>query len=133
MGTWFERWTERAMLALALGSAGCASRQPATNAPATPAETKPAKANTAAESASDYSSAAGFTRTGLDLLRQIRSIRSDLPAILVSGSGGSVAPDELSALGLEELLVKPVPYRALALALHRALAHRRTSSIPPAR
>ncbi|HEX2876173.1 MAG TPA: DUF1444 family protein [Polyangiaceae bacterium] len=81
------------MLALALGSAGCASRQPATNAPATPAETKPAKANTAAESASDYSSAAGFTRTGLDLLRQGEP------------KGGWVSPQLLKLTNANGLLV----------------------------
>jgi uncharacterized protein YtpQ (UPF0354 family) len=93
MRTWFERWTERAVLALALGTAACASQQPATNALATPAEAKRARPNTAAESAADYSSAAGFTRAGLDLLRKGEP------------KGGWVSPQLLKLTNANGLLV----------------------------
>lgn len=59
--------------------------------------------------------------TGLDLIRELRTIRARLPTILVSGSGGGLSPEELHALGIEEVLPKPLAYRTLALALQRAL------------
>ena len=71
MGIWFETSTARAALVLALlGSTACAS-QATTPAPATTAaESKQAKPHTAAEAAADYSSAAGYTRAALELLRE---------------------------------------------------------------
>jgi uncharacterized protein YtpQ (UPF0354 family) len=67
-GTWLERWTLQATFAVALSSASCASQEPVAHTSAKPAaEVK--RANTAAEAPADYSSPAGFTRAGLELLR----------------------------------------------------------------
>jgi uncharacterized protein YtpQ (UPF0354 family) len=92
MRTWCERWTGRSAVVLALGLTACASPPPATRAPTTvPVESK--RANTAAEAAPDYSSAAGFTRAGLELLRKGEP------------KGGWVSPQLLKLTNASGLLV----------------------------
>ena len=66
-----ENWTALAALVLASGSAACASQQPSMpRSAAQSAGAKPGKPNTAAEAPADHSSAAGYTRAGLELLRK---------------------------------------------------------------
>jgi PAS domain S-box-containing protein len=60
--------------------------------------------------------------TGTDLIREVRAIRAELPVVLVSGSTGSVSPEELRELGVHELLSKPLSFGTLAASLHRALS-----------
>lgn len=93
MGTWLQTWTARAALLLASGSTACASQQPVTQRPATQSEAKPAKANTAAEAPADYSSPAGYTRAGLELLRKGEP------------KGGWVSPQLLKLTNASGLLV----------------------------
>jgi CheY-like chemotaxis protein len=59
--------------------------------------------------------------TGTELGRRILELRPTLPILLVSGSTGSLTGEEVRALGLRELLTKPVTPSALAIALRRTL------------
>ncbi|HEV8548116.1 MAG TPA: ATP-binding protein, partial [Polyangiaceae bacterium] len=60
--------------------------------------------------------------TGIDLIREVRAIRAELPVVLVSGSTGGISSEELRALGVSELLSKPLSYATLAASLKRALS-----------
>lgn len=60
--------------------------------------------------------------TGVDLIRETRKLRRDLPTLLVTGSSGDITKEQLQSLGTRELLNKPLDYATLAIALHRALA-----------
>jgi PAS domain S-box-containing protein len=59
--------------------------------------------------------------TGVELAREIRAVRPDLPVILVSGHGDTVHPATLEAAGICALLAKPVDRRRLAVAVAAAL------------
>jgi len=58
---------------------------------------------------------------GLELAKQIRAIRSDLPVVLVSGYSAAVDTDGLRAAGVCERLEKPVAPSQLAEVVARAL------------
>ncbi len=45
---------------------------------------------------------------GLDLCREIRRVRTDLPMLVITGFDGGVAPDELAAAGVDALVTKPI-------------------------
>jgi CheY-like chemotaxis protein len=60
--------------------------------------------------------------SGLELARQLRAIRPELPVILMSGYSGSVTDEMLRDAGIQELLEKPIAPRALAEAVQRTLA-----------
>ena len=69
--SWLETWTRRAALSTVAWCAACAGNQPTAQGPAThSAEAKQAAPRTAAESAPDYSSPAGYTHAALALLRK---------------------------------------------------------------
>jgi PAS domain S-box-containing protein len=59
--------------------------------------------------------------TGLELARQLRAIRPDLPVILISGYATELNHEKLDAAGICELLEKPVSVDLLADALQRSL------------
>jgi PAS domain S-box-containing protein len=65
--------------------------------------------------------------TGLELIREVLALRADLPVLLVSGSTGPLPEAELRAIGVRELLDKPLTYAALAQALGRTLRSARPS------
>ena len=58
---------------------------------------------------------------GLDLARQIRARRLDLPVILLTGFGANLSAEDLKEAGICELLEKPISLNTLADALQRAL------------
>ena len=59
---------------------------------------------------------------GLELVRRIRAIRGDLPALLVTGYVGSAATEQEAAeLGMGEILGKPFTRHTLGVALARVL------------
>jgi two-component system, cell cycle sensor histidine kinase and response regulator CckA len=60
--------------------------------------------------------------TGLDLIREVRAIRPNFPAILASGSSGPLSPDDVRQAGVSQFLAKPVSYATLARNLHRLLS-----------
>lgn len=59
--------------------------------------------------------------TGVDLARKVLALRPALPIILVSGSSGPLTVSELRAMGIRELLSKPLNYGALARVLNQVL------------
>jgi two-component system cell cycle sensor histidine kinase/response regulator CckA len=59
---------------------------------------------------------------GLELLRRLRAIRPNLPALLCTGYIGSAATEsEAADLGMREILGKPFTRHTLGLALHNTL------------
>jgi CheY-like chemotaxis protein len=61
----------------------------------------------------------GLTGTGLASL--LRQQRRELPIILMSGYSGPILAQRALAVGISELLVKPLQSRAIGAALARAL------------
>jgi PAS domain S-box-containing protein len=62
--------------------------------------------------------------TGTELARAIRSHRPDLPIVLVSGYTGAIPTQQAFAIGVSELLSKPIQSHEMAATLARVL-HRR--------
>jgi PAS domain S-box-containing protein len=60
---------------------------------------------------------------GLEVCRQLRSVRADLPVILASGYVASLTEELLNDAGVNQLLEKPVSLPTLANALSRALTN----------
>ncbi|HUC86331.1 MAG TPA: PAS domain S-box protein [Candidatus Acidoferrales bacterium] len=61
---------------------------------------------------------------GLEVARQLRALRPELPVILTSGFSADSTQEDLRASGICELLQKPVSRNVLAEAIQRALASR---------
>jgi CheY-like chemotaxis protein len=59
--------------------------------------------------------------TGTELARALRRHRADLPIILMSGYSGPMLSERALAVGITEVLKKPVQSREIAAALARAL------------
>jgi len=59
--------------------------------------------------------------TGAELAREIRRIRPDMPVVLLSGHGGTQLAERAAAIGVNELLRKPLQARDLAESLARVL------------
>ena len=66
---------------------------------------------------------------GTELAREIRLLRPDIPVILMSGHGGAPLAQRAAAIGVSEVLHKPLQRVDLAEALDRALNHRNASVI----
>ncbi|BCA78880.1 ATP-binding protein [Desulfuromonas sp. AOP6] len=47
-------------------------------------------------------------KNGLDLARQLKGIRRDLPIVLLSGFVGTISPEESAAAGIDRLIMKPI-------------------------
>lgn len=59
---------------------------------------------------------------GIELAREVRRLRPDLPIIIMSGYGGAQLTNRAAKVGISEVLRKPVHRRELAEALARALS-----------
>jgi CheY-like chemotaxis protein len=59
--------------------------------------------------------------TGVDLAREIMTLRPDLPVLLVTGHNGNLTAGQVQALGIRELLLKPLSLHGLALTARRVL------------
>ncbi len=59
--------------------------------------------------------------TGMDLANRLLAVRPDLPILLTSGSSLRLADEQLAAMGIGELLLKPTTVHRLGLAVHRLL------------
>lgn len=59
--------------------------------------------------------------TGIALAREVRSLRPDLPVLLCTGHSDESTPDGAAAVGIREILFKPLTFRELADAVRRAL------------
>ncbi len=61
--------------------------------------------------------------SGTELAHQLRTLRPDLPIIMVSPYTGPVLSQEALTAGVEEVLPKPLDFRTLAHTMAKALAH----------
>jgi FixJ family two-component response regulator len=64
---------------------------------------------------------------GLEVARQIRAIRPNLPILLASGFSSAMMPEDIREAGIFELIEKPASMAALAEAVRRALARSPTA------
>lgn len=60
--------------------------------------------------------------SGSELSKELLAIRPDIPIILCTGFIEKVTPEEIRAIGVRELLFKPVERRDLAAAINRVLS-----------
>ncbi|HXA35676.1 MAG TPA: ATP-binding protein [Steroidobacteraceae bacterium] len=60
---------------------------------------------------------------GTELAREIRLLRPDVPIIVMSGHGGAALANRAAAIGVREVLHKPLQRADLAESLARALGH----------
>jgi CheY-like chemotaxis protein len=58
---------------------------------------------------------------GIDLAAEIHKIRAEIPIILTTGYGGSMTSAKAKALGLHELLMKPIAADLLITTAHQTL------------
>ena len=66
--------------------------------------------------------------SGLEVSRQLRQLRPDLPIILTSGFSADVNHENLAAAGICEVLPKPLSWNDLAEILHRVLSRSTTAN-----
>ena len=59
--------------------------------------------------------------TGIELTRQVRQVRPDIPVLMMSGHGGAQLAERAAAVGISEVLRKPLQRRDLSEALERTL------------
>jgi FixJ family two-component response regulator len=59
--------------------------------------------------------------SGVDLAREMRRVRPELPVVLMSGYSGAQLTDRAQATGVAEVLRKPLVRRDIADALARTL------------
>jgi PAS domain S-box-containing protein len=62
--------------------------------------------------------------TGLELARKLRTLRPDIPILIATGDPPEIPEIEIHALGIVEVLAKPLDHPTLARSLRRALARR---------
>jgi signal transduction histidine kinase/ActR/RegA family two-component response regulator len=60
--------------------------------------------------------------TGLDLATRLQTIRPGLPIILVTGYTATLTAERVKAMGISNLLLKPISVATLGAAVHRVLA-----------
>ncbi len=65
--------------------------------------------------------------TGMRLAERMLEIRRDLPVILLTGYSETVSSEKVKAMGISELLMKPMDKRALAETLRRVLENKAAS------
>jgi CheY-like chemotaxis protein len=59
--------------------------------------------------------------TGIDLAGEIALLRPDMPIVMMSGFGGEQLPERAQAIGIRELLRKPLQKKDLAECFERVL------------
>jgi CheY-like chemotaxis protein len=59
--------------------------------------------------------------TGVDLAGRMKNVRPEIPVIMTSGYSGALKQDSLNLVGVCELVQKPIDFRMLTMAIHRAL------------
>jgi PAS domain S-box-containing protein len=60
--------------------------------------------------------------TGLQLAAELRQIRPDLPVILMTGHSLTITLERVKAIGIAQLLLKPITTHSLGAAVHAALS-----------
>jgi DNA-binding NtrC family response regulator len=60
--------------------------------------------------------------TGIELAKELLTIRPDLPVVLCTGFSQEMSPEDAKAMGIREFLMKPYGLRELSLVIKSALA-----------
>jgi CheY-like chemotaxis protein len=60
--------------------------------------------------------------SGLELAREIRALRTDVPVVLTSGYVRQEVADAARSIGVRDVILKPSTVDALGTALHRVIA-----------
>jgi len=60
--------------------------------------------------------------TGIEMIREIHQLRSDIPVIICTGFSKTISDQDLLAEGVREVLMKPIVLRQLAEAIRRTLS-----------
>ena len=58
---------------------------------------------------------------GTELAEKMLELRPDLPIILSTGNAEKIRPDDVSTIGIREVVMKPLRKRELAMAVRRTL------------
>jgi PAS domain S-box-containing protein len=61
--------------------------------------------------------------TGIQLAQELAAIRADLPIVLVTGHIANLTADRVRAIGIREILFKPLSVHALSKAVHSGLTN----------
>ena len=72
--------------------------------------------------------------TGLDLMREVRKLKPNLPVLIATGFSTSVTPENAASLGITRLLQKPVATSQIRRAVQEVLkanATQLTTDGPP--
>ena len=67
--------------------------------------------------------------TGIDLSRDMLKIRPDIPIILCTGFSEKIGPEKSQAMGIRQVLAKPVLIRDLTEAIRKALDSGETEAL----
>jgi len=59
--------------------------------------------------------------TGLELVREIKRLRPDIPVILYTGFSEEITPDKTAEAGISALLMKPLTASEMAKTVRRVL------------
>ena len=59
--------------------------------------------------------------TGLDLTKEILSIRPEIPIIICTGFSAQISPEKIGETGVKRVLMKPLVAREVALAVREVL------------
>ena len=70
--------------------------------------------------------------TGADLARELMRMRPDIPVILCTGWADAVSEEELKAIGIRELVIKPLTRQETARTIRRVLEDKRPAPGPRA-
>jgi PAS domain S-box-containing protein len=65
--------------------------------------------------------------SGVELARELRAIRADIPIVMMTGYGGTVTEETAETEGIDELIRKPVGARALTQKIRAAIDRHRSS------
>jgi FixJ family two-component response regulator len=68
--------------------------------------------------------------TGIDLGTRILKLRPGLPVLLMTGFGGTLTPAAVKEMGMVDLILKPLNYRALAALIRTVTAEPAGNTVP---
>ncbi len=67
--------------------------------------------------------------TGLELSHNILLIRQDIPILLCSGFSDTASKEKLKSMGIQDLIMKPVNKREIAVTIHRIINRSKSQNI----
>jgi CheY-like chemotaxis protein len=67
--------------------------------------------------------------TGIDLAKEIFTIRADIPIIICTGFSEDLDENRTKLLGIKELLMKPISLHDIAVAVNKALVEEKSEAL----